>query len=591
MRKIVILFLVLFSVTGFALDCTGEITEAVTLDSDFDCSGTDLIINADFNGGVFNVIVNSLVVNSTYQNIGSLIITGNNGEYSLNDLTGNFDFPVKFQGGGKVNASLTTFYFDLSEGGLTFEDGTGIAVGTLVSPFKDVAIIKQVTDSYTGNYTLVHSYGSEVGLLDYSEDDGWGIVRYSLDNVLINSDGNFVIVPNRSLEYTNQIPRIELTFPVDLRVNKSWVELDFAFHSNNTVASCDLYINGDVNKSNIGGKFNFSIEPDGDTVYSYYWNVSCTDVFGNQNVSEQSEFSILNDTQNPGLSIKLDPNTNDISSGEKIKLTCTAEDNVDVINITIYDDYNKYCSVTSGSGCAKEFSWVGLGSYVIRCDARDSNGNLVSGSKTITVAEKTSSPSTPAKKAEEKIEEKKEEKSEVTGLLTAEKDELLTFEVNKDNVAVNEIILDCDDDSTKVTVSATELGSLPEPEGTVHSYIEINATVSDDNITSAKVRFVVFKSWLEENGITKDDIVLLRYSGEWQTLPTIIFEEKDEYIEFEATSLGFSVFAVSSMVGIDFGLAVGVLIIGVVVLVGIVKLTKNKPKASGYNYNPHQKNF
>ena len=187
MRKIVILFLVLFSVTGFALDCTGEITEAVTLDSDFDCSGTDLIINADFNGGVFNVIVNSLVVNSTYQNIGSLIITGNNGEYSLNDLTGNFDFPVKFQGGGKVNASLTTFYFDLSEGGLTFEDGTGMAVGTLVSPFKDVAIIKQVTDSYTGNYTLVHSYGSEVGLLDYSEDDGWGIVRYSLDNVLINS--------------------------------------------------------------------------------------------------------------------------------------------------------------------------------------------------------------------------------------------------------------------------------------------------------------------------------------------------------------------------------------------------------------------
>jgi len=53
------------------------------------------------------------------------------------------------------------------------------------------------------------------------------------------------------------------------------------------------------------------------------------------------------------------------------------------------------------------------------------------------------------------------------------------------------------------------------------------------------------KSWLDENKVTKENVALLRYnSGAWKELATTIKSEDGSSVNFEATTPGFSYFAI-----------------------------------------------
>lgn len=81
----------------------------------------------------------------------------------------------------------------------------------------------------------------------------------------------------------------------------------------------------------------------------------------------------------------------------------------------------------------------------------------------------------------------------------------------------------------------------------VYKYLSISTTgISDDQVKEAKIKFKVAKSWVTGEGIDKATIVLQRYKNQqWNALETELLDEDDDYYYFEATSPGFSYFAVS----------------------------------------------
>jgi len=94
---------------------------------------------------------------------------------------------------------------------------------------------------------------------------------------------------------------------------------------------------------------------------------------------------------------------------------------------------------------------------------------------------------------------------------------------------------------------------IPEPateNDVTYQYLDIKFTsndiyVPDQDLDSTFIKFKVKKSWMENNNIEKESIILMRYHGvEWEELSTRVFEDGDLDICFESETPGFSTFAV-----------------------------------------------
>lgn len=89
------------------------------------------------------------------------------------------------------------------------------------------------------------------------------------------------------------------------------------------------------------------------------------------------------------------------------------------------------------------------------------------------------------------------------------------------------------------------------PEGEVYNYLNIwagNGGYGNDenNLENAVVCFRVEKSWIEDQNINQNSIILNRYSDkEWNELPTTLQREDEKYLYFTAKTPGFSQFAIT----------------------------------------------
>lgn len=83
---------------------------------------------------------------------------------------------------------------------------------------------------------------------------------------------------------------------------------------------------------------------------------------------------------------------------------------------------------------------------------------------------------------------------------------------------------------------------------TVYKYMSISfSNVAESNVQSAKVKFKVEKSWLTQQGIEASKVALYRYAnGAWTKLGTVSAGEDSLYSYYEATTPGFSYFAIGS---------------------------------------------
>ncbi|WP_135824581.1 PKD domain-containing protein [Halorussus ruber] len=101
--------------------------------------------------------------------------------------------------------------------------------------------------------------------------------------------------------------------------------------------------------------------------------------------------------------------------------------------------------------------------------------------------------------------------------------------------------------SLSVGALSTPPTGTPSPNAdAVVSYLRVGErNITDTAIRSARFRFRVAASALDELGVSPDTVGLYRFhDGEWQTLETRVLKQVGDFYRFEATSPGFSVFAV-----------------------------------------------
>ncbi|MFB6190934.1 MAG: PGF-pre-PGF domain-containing protein [Candidatus Nanohaloarchaea archaeon] len=91
-------------------------------------------------------------------------------------------------------------------------------------------------------------------------------------------------------------------------------------------------------------------------------------------------------------------------------------------------------------------------------------------------------------------------------------------------------------------------GDNPAPEqppGRAYRYFEIEPNITGEEITSATFEFTVEKDWISDNDIKRSTVALQRYDSGWETLDTSETGENSSHVTYEATSPGFSSFAIT----------------------------------------------
>jgi len=85
--------------------------------------------------------------------------------------------------------------------------------------------------------------------------------------------------------------------------------------------------------------------------------------------------------------------------------------------------------------------------------------------------------------------------------------------------------------------------------GKVYNYFEISKeNFENSQVDSAKVSFKVEKSWLIDNQISSEGVVLFRYNSGWNELTTAFDREDELNYYYSASTPGFSMFAIGSKI-------------------------------------------
>ncbi|MBU2638763.1 MAG: S8 family serine peptidase [Nanoarchaeota archaeon] len=122
--------------------------------------------------------------------------------------------------------------------------------------------------------------------------------------------------------------------------------------------------------------------------------------------------------------------------------------------------------------------------------------------------------------------------------------------ISNSEIPVSSIRIDVAAEIAQARVQVTALkeqpSSVKSPEKPVYRYLDISTGIDAKDIVSSEIVFTAAREWLLENGILKDNVVLLRFNeGEWVEMPTSYLMSKDNLHYYSASVGGFSVFAIS----------------------------------------------
>ena len=122
--------------------------------------------------------------------------------------------------------------------------------------------------------------------------------------------------------------------------------------------------------------------------------------------------------------------------------------------------------------------------------------------------------------------------------------------IKKDTIAIDEIRLSVLNQVENAEIKVTHLDNPPDVEelkGDVYQFDEIEkVNIGDTDISEITISFKVEKSWLRENGVLDEDVVLKKYTSRWINLPTIKKDSDEVYTYYESNMRGFSFFAITA---------------------------------------------
>ncbi|MEX0920520.1 MAG: PGF-pre-PGF domain-containing protein [Candidatus Pacearchaeota archaeon] len=120
-------------------------------------------------------------------------------------------------------------------------------------------------------------------------------------------------------------------------------------------------------------------------------------------------------------------------------------------------------------------------------------------------------------------------------------------------IGVREITINVNNPAQNVKIEVTKHDGKPaavsvERSGKVYQYIQIDAENLEDGFGSAVVEFRVEKSWLQDNGLQRDEVGVSKFdesSNVWNELETEFSSEDSDYNYYDVELDSFSYFAVS----------------------------------------------
>lgn len=118
--------------------------------------------------------------------------------------------------------------------------------------------------------------------------------------------------------------------------------------------------------------------------------------------------------------------------------------------------------------------------------------------------------------------------------------------INKEDIPLNSISFKVASELSSPKIVVKKLDSPPNisaKPGNTYRYIQITPTNMD--VASVNIIFYVNKEWIRNNSILNEDIALFRYTDEWVELPTVILDQNRTDVIYNATTLGFSYFAIA----------------------------------------------
>jgi PGF-pre-PGF domain-containing protein len=134
-------------------------------------------------------------------------------------------------------------------------------------------------------------------------------------------------------------------------------------------------------------------------------------------------------------------------------------------------------------------------------------------------------------------------------------DKKVKFDFTKNATCVAYVGFDAKKTAGKVTTIAEELKNESTlvsglPEGEVYKYFNVwvgnGGYATEKNIENPVLCFKVEKSWIQDNKIDQDSIILNRYSDKtWEQIPVSLSGEDSDYLYFTGDVPGYSFFAVT----------------------------------------------
>ncbi|MBI2971699.1 MAG: S8 family serine peptidase [Candidatus Aenigmarchaeota archaeon] len=313
---------------------------------------------------------------------------------------------------------------------------------------------------------------------------------------------------------------------------------------NENLDTVTLEWNG-ANESMAGNYTSWSKNKSIATPGSYTFKVWANDTAGNRNVSESRTFNVT-DTVKPEVTASSP--TAGTYSASNISLNFTAGDNfaVDACWYRLNGGAN-----TMLAGCANITFLAATGGNTVNLSVNDTSGNRNETSIAFTYTEPTTTTTTggggsaaPSATTNTSIPQQNQTS---TVNITANG----TAEINVSiNGSVTKIVLRTLHAATNVKVTVKRLAAKPAgvaaPAGAAFEYLDITAeNLSAATIDRAAIQFNVSTTWLSANNVTAMDVLLKRYSGSaWENLTTTKLRETASVVLYEATTPGFSTFAI-----------------------------------------------
>ncbi|MCW7076193.1 MAG: PGF-pre-PGF domain-containing protein [Candidatus Syntrophoarchaeum sp.] len=117
------------------------------------------------------------------------------------------------------------------------------------------------------------------------------------------------------------------------------------------------------------------------------------------------------------------------------------------------------------------------------------------------------------------------------------------------DMVISMITILTEEDLRDIALSLQEFDGKPPvtstPDAIPYAYFEIEADGLNTADVKAGISFRVPQSWIDENKIDAQTILLNRYNGGWISLPTVRIDDDDEFITFKSETSEFSCFVIT----------------------------------------------